>query len=100
MNKLMENLPDLSGKCVSITIMDDDTSHDLNDPHFEIQGGRLFIAGTVPDGATSSNWVVNCQSVIAWDRVTDYFIFENLESYIKAIEISADYHKDDSKEDE
>ncbi len=98
MNDLKEKLPDFSGKCISITIKDDSLSHDLNNPHFELQGGRLFVVGTVPEGATKSNWVVNCQSGVAWDRVTDYFIFENLESYKKAIKISAEFHKDDPDE--
>ena len=98
MANITENLPNLEGKCVSITIMDDGNSHDLFNPHFELQGGRLFIIGSVPEGATDSNWVVGCQSAVAWDRVTDYFVFENLEAYTKAIEKSNQYQKENPDE--
>ncbi|GAB6098093.1 hypothetical protein JCM14469_43490 [Desulfatiferula olefinivorans] len=99
MNNLMDNLPDLSGRCVSISIMDDDISHDLNDPHFEIQGGRLFIVGTTPKGSTSSDWIAGCQCAIAWDRVTDYVVFKNLKAYTKSIKISEEFHKNDSDDE-
>ncbi len=100
MNKLEEKLPDFSGKCISITIKDDSISHDLYDSHFEMQGGRLFIIGTVPEGSSASNWIANCQYAVAWDRITDYVVFENLESYTKATKISEEYHKDDEEKDE
>ena len=81
-------LPDLSGKCVSINIMDNTASHDLNNPRFEYQGGRLFIIGTVPKGATVSDWSADHESAIAWDRVTDYFVFKDFEDYSQAIKKS------------
>jgi hypothetical protein len=58
--------PDFSGKCLSISIRDDSTSHDVCDPHFEFQGERLFIIGTVPCGATASDWCENKTVAIAW----------------------------------
>lgn len=81
-------LPDLSGKCVSINIIDNTASHDLNNPRFEYQGGRLFIIGTVPKGATVSDWSSGRESVIAWERVTDYFVFKDLDDYYRAIKKS------------
>ena len=96
--KSQELLPDFSGKCLSITIQDDSISHDLLNPRFEYQGGRLFIIGITPENATASNWVAGCESAIAWSRVTDYFVFENEEKYQAAIRKSEDYHKDDPKE--
>jgi len=84
-------LPDFSGKCLSITIADDDVSHDLYDPHFEYQGNRLFLIGTVTEESTDSKWNANCQGGIAWDRVTDYFVFKDLEAYREAVKISADH---------
>ena len=50
MNDIPQNVPDFSGKCMTLTLKDDEESHDLNDPHFEMQGGRLFIIGTIPPG--------------------------------------------------
>jgi hypothetical protein len=88
---ILESLPNFEGKCVSLTTMEDRISHDLLNPYFEVQGGRLFIIGVVPMGATRSNWVAGCQSAIAWDRVTDYFVFENLYDYTKAIKKSEEY---------
>ena len=90
----MSNFPDFSGKCVSISIMDDDVSHDLFNPRFENQAGRIFIVGESPDGCTESNWVSGVTSCVAWDRVTDYFVFNNLDEYKKAIKISEDFHSE------
>jgi len=87
------NFPDFKGKCLSITIMDDDINHDLFDPHFEEQAGRVFIIGTVPRGATESDWIAGCQSAVAWDRVTDYHVFDSLEDYSKAIETSEEHQE-------
>lgn len=89
----MNDLPDFKGKCISITIRDDGDSHDLQDPYFEMQGGVLFIVGTVPKASTASGWVANCTGAIVWDRVTDYFLFDSLEDYEKATEISRNYEK-------
>lgn len=88
MNDSKSNLPDFKGKFLSITIMDDDSSHDLGNPYFEYQGGRLFIIGTVPKDSTESNWVTGSQGAVAWDRVTDYFVFESAAAYSKAIKTS------------
>ena len=94
---MQENYPDFSGKVLSITIKDDTINRDLINPHFENQAGRIFIIGTVPKGATESDWVEGCQSAVAWDRITDYVIFDSLEAYDKAIKTSEDYHKDDEE---
>jgi hypothetical protein len=86
-------LPDFLGKCVSISLRDDDVSHDLCDPRFEYQGNRLFIIGYVPKGATESDWAATKTSAIAWDRVQQYFVFDNLKDYQKAIKKSEDFQK-------
>ncbi len=80
-----EKLPDFSGKCLSIALRDDSFSHDLYDPHFEYQGGILFIIGTIPKGATESDWSANHTGAVAWSSVKDYVIFENLNDYNKSI---------------
>ncbi len=96
---MKESYPDFNGKVLSITIKDDTINRDLINPHFENQAGRIFIIGTVPKGATESDWVEGCQSSVAWDRITDYFVFDSLEAYSKAIETSENYHKDDEKKE-
>ena len=94
---MKESYPDFKGKVLSITIKDDTVNRDLVDPYFENQAGRIFIIGTVPKGATESDWVEGCLSSVAWDRITDYFTFDSLESYSKAIQVSEDYYKDDEE---
>ena len=66
-------------------------SHDVCDPRFEYQGDRLFIIGKVPKGATESDWCENKIVAIAWDRVSEYYIFDDLKDYKKAIKKSEDY---------
>ena len=95
---MKESYPDFKGKVLSITIEDDTTNHDLINPHFENQARRIFIIGTVPKGATESDWVEGCQCSVAWDKIIEYFIFDSLEAYSKAIKTSEDYDKDNEDE--
>ena len=97
--KTMKNtLPDFAGKCVSISLEDvDDSSYDLYDPHFEMQGGRLFIVGTVPHDATRSNWSEGCLSAVAWDRVTDYVVLDSLIAWKNALKKSRSIEKTTKK---
>jgi hypothetical protein len=81
-------LPDFSGKCVSFTLIDESACNDINDPIFEYQGGRLFVVGTIPKGATTSDWAAGALGAVAWNRVTDYIVFETEEAFIKATKIS------------
>ena len=93
----MPQTTDFSGKVISITITGQDVSHDLVDPRFDLQAGRMFIVGSTPKGATESGWAVGALCAVAWDRVTDYFLFESLEQYEKATRISAEFHENDEK---
>jgi hypothetical protein len=90
-----DSIPDFSGKCISMMLIDESHSHDLNDPHFEYQGGRLFIVGTIPEIATESGWSGNQIGGVAWDRVRDYVLFENLESYIEGVKKSESVKDED-----
>ena len=91
--------PDFSGKCVSFALQDEDSCNDLSNPRFEYQGNRLFVVGTIPKGATTSNWAVNCQAAIAWERVTDYIVFDNEQAFIEATKTSEDYDKNNQSND-
>lgn len=82
------SLPNFSGKCVSFALIDESACNDISDPQFEYQGGRLFVVGTIPKGATTSDWAAGSIGAVAWDRVTDYIVFENEETFVKATKIS------------
>lgn len=89
-----DNLPDLSGKCISMSVIGDQESHDLNDPYFEYQGGQLFIIGSIPRLATDSGWTENQTGAVAWSQVKNYVLFENLAEYERAVAISETYDPD------
>jgi hypothetical protein len=91
--KNKEALPDWSGKCISMNLIDEPHSHDLENPHFKYHGGRLFIIGTIPDMATDSGWSANQIGGVAWDLVRDNVLFENLDSYIEGVRKSEEYNK-------
>lgn len=86
-----DTLPDFSGKCISISLIDETHSHDLYNPYFELQAGRLFIVGKITSGATDSGWSVNQTGAVAWERVESYVLFDNIETYKQAIKVSEDY---------
>ncbi|MBS3797347.1 hypothetical protein V1358_11425 [Pseudoalteromonas sp. YIC-656] len=90
-----EYMPDFSGKCISMRLVDSDCSHDLVDPKFEVQAGRLFIVGIIPEGASESNWDANQLGAVAWEQVRNYTLFDNLASYQKAVAISESYQEED-----
>lgn len=91
MNK--DNLPDFSGKCLSLRIHDSEHSHDLCDPRFEYQGGRLFLVGTIPPGSSESGWDANQKGAVAWDAVRNYVLFDSLDAFTRAVEISDAYQE-------
>ncbi len=86
-----DNLPDFTGKCISMSLHGDQESHDLNNPRFEYQGGQLFIVGTIPRLATDSGRSANQTGAVAWSQVRNYVLFENLSEYERAVAISETY---------
>jgi len=86
-----DKLPDFSGKCISMALLGDQESHDLNNPYFEYQGGQLFIVGTIPRRATDSGWSANQVGAVAWSQVRNYVLFNNLAEYERAVAISETY---------
>ena len=71
--------PDFAGKIVSLSTYDSVLA--IQDPHFEQQGGRLFIIGMVPEGGSRNDWALGTLSAVAWDAVTDYLVFGSLKEY-------------------
>lgn len=81
--------------CLSIRVAESDCSHDLYDPIFEYQAGRLFLVGTIPPGSSDSGWDANKTGAIAWDSVRRYVLFDSLEEFTEAVEISESYQIND-----
>ena len=82
----MEPTPDFTDKIVSFSTVENNLA--INNPRFETQGGRLFVVGTIPKGATTNDWAENRQSAVAWDAVTDYIVFDSIEQYKKLMALS------------
>jgi hypothetical protein len=76
-------LPNVTNKVVSVSIAGDDDGRCLEHPRWETQGGRLFLLGTVPHGASTNDWCAGLPSAVAWDQVTDYLVFESPERYLE-----------------
>lgn len=82
------NALNFTNKVVSLSLYDDDCSHDLSNPYFETLGDRLFIVGQVPEGATESGWTTGKLSAVAWESVMEYVVFDDVADYTAAIEKS------------
>jgi hypothetical protein len=78
-------LPTFTGKILSVLSANEDTSQIIADAKLEIQGGRLFLVGTVPKGGSRVDWMLGLRSAIAWDMVQDYVVFDSLEDYQKRL---------------
>ena len=80
-------LPDFSKKVVSVSIAGEDDGRCLEHPHWETQGGRLFLVGVVPGCASKNNWCGGVPSAVAWDQVTDYLVFDSAEHYAECVRL-------------
>jgi hypothetical protein len=72
-------LPYVRGKTVSFSTAESTLA--VESPQFQKQGGRLFVVGTIPRGATTSDWALGVQCAVAWSAVTDYMVFDSVEDY-------------------
>lgn len=86
MNK--ELLPDFSGKCISMRVAGSKYLHDLQDPHFEYQGGKLFIIGNIPRSFGEPGWDDGKIAAIDWEHVRKYTLFDSLEDFHEAYAIA------------
>lgn len=79
-----DSLPDFAGKVVLLhfTHKPDADGEVLCEPHFERQGGRLFLLGTPAPGTTVNNWLEGKMSAVAWDTVDVYYVFGSLRDYL------------------
>jgi hypothetical protein len=83
-NMLNDELPDLRGKVVAIYFVYRTEPRDVaivEDAHFELQGGRLFLAGRVPSGINPGDWNAGLTTCIAWDAVAEYTVFDSISDF-------------------
>lgn len=85
MNKA--KLPDFTKKMVSVSIASEEDGRCVDRPQWEVQGGKLFLVGTVPRGGSTNDWCAGIKSAVAWDQVTDYLVFDSSEQYRERLAI-------------
>ena len=86
---MKDKLPNFIGKTLSVALTGEDTSHIIVDPRFEWQGGRLFLIGTSPPGASRRDWMAGLDEVLAWDCVETYVVFASAEDYFTRLKTCA-----------
>jgi len=57
----------------------------LDKPRWEDHAGRLFLVGVIPPEGSDKDWCEGVLGGIAWDKITDYLIFESVKDYHKHI---------------
>ncbi len=80
---MKNKLPNFTGKTVSFSTTSSTLA--VENPHFEMQGDRLFVVGTVPKGASNSDWAIGVPCAVAWSAVEDYMVFESVQDYTKRL---------------
>ena len=78
-------LPDFTSKVISLSLAGEEWARVLVHPRWEVQGGRLFLVGTIVRGSATNDWCAGLPNAAAWDRVTDYIVFESPEHYAKSL---------------
>ncbi len=73
--------PDFSGKVVAceLSTKPDIPFTVIEEPTFEMQGGRVFLTGMTPHGVNDDDWCAGAPCAVAWDSVLVYYVFESLE---------------------
>ena len=84
---MKKTLPDFSGKVVSLSFAAADDTNAIEHPHWETQGGRLFLVGTIPQGGSTRDWCEVIVCAIAWDEVSDYLVFDSADEYRRRLKI-------------
>ena len=89
--------PDFTDKFLSLSVIGDDHTLTMDSPHFELQAGRWFVIGSVPEGVTNGDWSEGAQRAVAWDQVNHYLVFDSADAYRKGLKKFAKYEKSKRK---
>ncbi len=79
---MKDTLPDFEDKILSVLCVGESTGQLISNPRFELQVGRVFLVGVVPEDDSRGNWMAGLQMSIAWDRVQDYVVFDSIDDYL------------------
>jgi len=82
---MKNTLPNFCGKTVSLALIGAESARIIVDPHFETLGGRLFLIGEIPKGASRHDWMEGLEGAVAWDRVEEFVVFDSFDDYIKRL---------------
>jgi hypothetical protein len=87
---LDDHLPDFGGKLACIYVSGKSyVRYILQDIAFDMQGGRLFVVGRIPeDYDMHVPWAKGKPAAIAWDCVDYYIVFESVEQFRDALQKS------------
>ena len=82
---MKDTTPNFKGKVLSVALCAQGWSRAIQDPHFEMQCGRLFLVGVSPKDASTKDWVAGLPYAIAWDSVADYAVFDSVDQYLERL---------------
>lgn len=85
---LKDNLPDFEGRVLFIYLNAKKAllGHYIVSPHFERQGGRIYLVGTTP----SIDRLPNHPICIAWDRVETYVVADSIDEFAETVTDATD----------
>ena len=77
--ELEDHLPSFEGRVLFIYLNAKKAllGHYIVSPHFEMQGGRLYLVGTTPDEDKPPNHPI----CIAWERVEVYIVADSMDAF-------------------
>ena len=84
---MKNTLPDFTNKVVSVSFVGADDSQAIQNPHWEMHGGRIFLVGTVPRGGSTRDWCKDVLAAAAWDKVSDCLVFDSVADYQSRLKI-------------
>jgi hypothetical protein len=90
-NVSCSNTPPIEGKVLVMYVRGRPVANPLvlHQCDFEVQGGRLFLAGVNLTGPQSfKEWTEGLRRRIAWDTVEEYLIFDSSEAYLERTQVA------------
>ena len=79
---MKSTLPNFEDKVIYVQLVGDKRYNlVLDKPHWEDHAGRLFLVGVTPPEGSDGDWCEGVLGGIAWDKITDYLVFDSVEDY-------------------